>query len=99
MKAETKILVGCYRDRATKTSDQKAQAYREEAGEDYLAVKAELAKLERPVTFQRRQDIPKATITREQQMIRELQSIFYKGRYRSWRPSSGSQGLYRKTQK
>jgi hypothetical protein len=79
MKTETKILVGCYRDRLTKTSAQKAQAYREEAGEDYLAVKVEL---ERLAASQWRQDAPKATITREQQMIHELQSIFCKGRYR-----------------
>jgi hypothetical protein len=74
MKTETKILVGCYRNWSTKTSAQKVQAYRKEAGEDYLEVKAE--------------DVPKATITNEQ-MIRELQSIFCKGRYRSWSPSSG----------
>jgi molecular chaperone GrpE (heat shock protein) len=86
MKTETKTLVGCYRNRSTKTSAQKAQAYREEAWEDYLEVKAEL---ERLVTFQRRQDVPKAAITGEQRTIRELQSIFCKGRYRSWRPSSG----------
>jgi hypothetical protein len=86
MKTETKILVGCYRNWSTKTSDEKAQAYREEAGEDYLKVKAEL---ERLGAFPRWQDVPKTTITREQRMIRELQSIFCKGRYRSWRSSSG----------
>jgi hypothetical protein len=86
MKTKTKVLVGCYRNWSTKTSTQKVQTYREEAGEDYLEVKAEL---ERLVPFQRRQGVPKATITREQQMIRELQGIFCKGRYRSWRPSSG----------
>jgi hypothetical protein len=97
MKTETKILVDCYRNWSTKTSVQKEQAYREEVGEeDYLEVKAEL---ERLVPFQRRQDVPKAAITREQRMIRELQSIFCKGHYRSWIPSSGLQGLYRKTQK
>jgi hypothetical protein len=81
MKTETKILVGCYRNWSTKTSAQKAQAFREEVGEDYLKVKAEL---ERLAAFQMRKNVPKATTTREQQMIRELQSIFCKGRYRSW---------------
>jgi hypothetical protein len=85
MKTETKILVGCYRNRSAKTSAQKAQAYREEAEEDYLEVKAEL---ERLAACQKRQDISKVTLTKEQQMIRELRSIFCKGRYRSWRPSS-----------
>jgi hypothetical protein len=84
MKTETKILVGCYRNWSTKTAAQKAQAYREEAWEDYLEVKAEL---ERLATCQKRQDISKVTLTKEQQMIREFRSIFCKGRYRSWRPS------------
>jgi hypothetical protein len=78
MKTETKVLVGCYRNWSTKTSAQKTQTYREEIGEDYLEVKAEL---ERLGAFQRRQDVPKAAITRERRMIRELQSIFCKGRY------------------
>jgi hypothetical protein len=79
-------LVGCYRNRSTKTAAQKAQVYREEAWEDYPEVKAEL---ERLAGFQRRQDVPKATITKEQRIIRELQCVFCKGRYRSWNPSSG----------
>jgi hypothetical protein len=54
--------------------------------EDYFEVKAEL---ERIASFQKRQGVPKTAITREQRMIRELQGIFCKGRYRSWRPSSG----------
>jgi hypothetical protein len=87
MKTETKILAGCYRHWSTKTSAQKAQADREEDGEAYLEGKAEL---ERLGAFRRRQDAPKATITREQQIIHELQSIFCKGRYRSWEPSSGA---------
>ncbi|MDR0583263.1 MAG: hypothetical protein LBG57_02795 [Treponema sp.] len=82
MKTETKILVGCYRNWSTKTPAQKAQAYREEDEEGYLEVKAEL---ERSFSIQRRKNVPKATITREQQMIRELQSIFCKDRYRLWR--------------
>jgi hypothetical protein len=86
MKTETKVLAGCYCNRSTKTAEQKAQAYREEAGEDYLKVKAEL---ERLIPFQRRQDAPKAAITKEQRMIRELQCVFCKGRYRSWRPALG----------
>jgi hypothetical protein len=85
METETGIMAGCYRNWSTKTSAQKAQAYREELGEDYLEVKAELKHL----AFRRRRDLPKAATTREQQMIRELQNVFCKGRYRSWRTSSG----------
>jgi hypothetical protein len=86
MKTATKILVGCYRHWSTKTSAQKTQAYREEDEEAYLEVKAEL---ERLASFRRRQDTPKAAITKDQQIIRELQSIFCNGRYHSWRSSSG----------
>jgi hypothetical protein len=86
MKAETGIMAGCYRNWSTKTSAQKAEAYREEAGAVYLEVMAEL---ERLGVFPRQRDVPKAPVSREQQMIRELQSIFCKSRYRSWGPSSG----------
>jgi hypothetical protein len=83
MKTETEILVGCYRDWSTKTSEQKAQAYQEELGDDYFAVQAELRRLG---GFKKSHSSSKSPIQKDREMIRDLQSVFYKGRYRSWKP-------------
>jgi hypothetical protein len=79
---KVKILVGCCRDWSTKTPSEKAKAYQEEAGNDYAEVKAELEAI---AGYARRGSRPKIEATEEQKMIHELQSVFCKGRYRSWR--------------
>jgi hypothetical protein len=83
---EDKVLVGCYRNWSTKTPSEKAKAYQEEAGADYAEVRAELQAI---AGYARRDSPAKIKATKEQQMVYELQGIFCKGRYRSWKPSSG----------
>jgi hypothetical protein len=81
---KVKILVGYYRDWSIKRLSEKVKAYQEEVGDDYAEVKAELE----AIAGHTRQDPnPKIEATDEQQMIRDLQSVFCTGRYRSWRPS------------
>jgi hypothetical protein len=86
---KSKILVGCYRDWSKKTPSEKAKAHQEEDGADYFEVKAELEALAGHV---KRASSPKITITKEQQMVRDLQSAFCNDRYRSWRFSEGKRG-------
>jgi hypothetical protein len=81
-----KVLVGCYRDWSTKTLSEKVKAYHEEAGADYLEVKAVLKAL---AGYAGRDSPANTKAAKERQMVRELQSIFCKGRYRFWKPSSG----------
>jgi hypothetical protein len=51
------------------------------AGDDCAEVKAELGAI---TGYARRVSRPKNKITEEQKMIRDLQSVFCTGRYRSW---------------
>ena len=75
-----KVLVGFYGGLSAKTPGERAKAYQEEAGDDFLEVKAEL---EACAGFIRRNRRHKAT--EEEQMVRDLQGIFCKDPYRSWR--------------
>jgi hypothetical protein len=83
MKTETEILVGCYRNWSTKTSEQKAQAYREEVGDDYFVVQAELRRLG---GFKKNHSPSASSSPKDHEMARDLQSVFCKGRYRTWKP-------------
>jgi hypothetical protein len=87
-----KVLVGYYGDWSRKTSSEKAKAYQEEAGNDYAEVKAELEAIAGHTRLGPR---PEIEVTKEQQMIRDLQSIFCTGRYRSWACSVGKRSTYR----
>jgi hypothetical protein len=78
---KVKILVGDYRGWSSKTPSEKAKANQEEVGDDYTEVKAELEAIAGCV---RRGSRPKNEATEEQKMIRDLQSVFCTGRYRSW---------------
>jgi hypothetical protein len=81
---KVKVLVGYYRDWSIKRPSEKAKAYQEEAGDDYAEVKAELEDIAGHIRWG---PCPEIEATKERQMIRELQSVFCTGRYRSWRPS------------
>jgi hypothetical protein len=83
MKTKTKILAGCYRNWSIKTSEQKAQAYREEVGDDYFVVQAELRRLG---GFKKSPSPSASSSQKDQEMVRDLQSVFCKGRYRTWKP-------------
>jgi hypothetical protein len=85
MNTKPKILAGCYRNWSTKTIAQKTQAYQEEAGDDYFEVKAELIWL---AGFKKHRSPSKRSSQKEDEMVRDLQSIFCKSRYRSWKPAS-----------
>jgi hypothetical protein len=83
MNTKPKILAGCYRNWSTKTIAQKTQAYQEEAGDDYSEVKAELKRL---AGFEKCHSPSKSSGQKDREIVRDLQSIFCKGRYRSWKP-------------
>jgi hypothetical protein len=85
---KVKVLVGCYRNWSAKTPSEKAKTYQEEAGDDYFEVKTELEAIAGHV----RHSPAGIEATQEQQMVRELQSVLCKGRYRSWKPSPGRRG-------
>ena len=76
-----RVLVGFYGGLSAKTPAERTKAYQEEAGDDYLKVKAAL---EACAGFVRRNRRRKEA-TEEEQMIRDLQGIFCKDPYRSWR--------------
>jgi hypothetical protein len=76
-------LVGSFRDWSEKKLAERAKTYREEVGDAYLEVKAELEALARAA---RRVSPQTIEVPQEQQMVRDLQSIFCGGRYRSWKP-------------
>jgi hypothetical protein len=76
------ILVGSFRRWSENKPSERAKANREEVGDAYLEVKAELGALAGAA----RPALQKSKETREQQMVRDLQSVFCSGRYRSWRP-------------
>jgi hypothetical protein len=80
---ERQILVGSFRSWSEKKSIERAKTYREEVGDAYLEVKAELKAL---AGTERRVSPKRITATQEQQMVRDLQSVFCGGRYRSWKP-------------
>jgi hypothetical protein len=81
-----KILAGYYRDWSIKSPSRKTKSYREEAGDECLEVNTEL---EAPAGQVKRSSRLKVEATTEQEMIRDLQAIFCKGRYRSWKPPAG----------
>jgi hypothetical protein len=80
---ERQILVGSFRDWSEKKLAERAKTYREEVGNAYLEVKAELEALARTG---RRVSQKKIEAAQKQQMVRDLQSVFCVGRYRSWKP-------------
>jgi hypothetical protein len=80
---ERQILAGSFRNWSEKKPTERAKTYREEVGDAYLVVKAELEALARAA----RQASPQTIeVPQEQQVVRDLQSIFCGGRYRSWKP-------------
>jgi hypothetical protein len=60
-----------------------AKTNRKEVGDASLEVKAGLEALARATRLASPQ---KSKAIQEQDMVRDLQDIFYGGRYRSWRP-------------
>jgi hypothetical protein len=80
---ERQILVGSFRNWFEKEPTERAKTYREEVGDAYLEVKAELEAFART---ERRVSPKKIEATQKQQMVRDLQSVFCGGRYRSWKP-------------
>jgi len=80
---ERQILVGSFRNWSEKKPTERVKTYREEVGDAYLEVKAELEAL---AGTERQVSPKKIKATQEQQMVRELQGIFCGGRYRSWKP-------------
>jgi hypothetical protein len=80
---ERQILAGSFRNWSEKKPTERAKTYREEIGDIYFEVKAEL----KAIAGTKRRVSPKQiTATRKQQMVRDLQSVFCAGRYHSWKP-------------